>query len=183
YRPRAYWPLEEGADATRAYSPIDGVQPMTTLNMTFASESSLPSSAALPVVATQNGAVTSRLSGQVPAGGSTTTWSVWWLYRLNSQPSDYASYMSIQTTGTVRDWRIQIKDTGTRILGYNSDGVAVVSQLIATGPDLFNQWVLCRFYAQQVGGNVTWRIVWQDVGGDAGGFDDTFAGTLGRVTS
>ena len=183
YSPRAYWSLEEGSDASRAYSPIDGVKPMTTLNMTFASESSLPSSAALPIVATQNGAVTSRLSGQVPAGGSASTWSVWWLYRLNSQPSDYASYMSIQTTGTVRDWRIQIKDTGTRILGYNSDGVAVVSQLIATGPDLFNQWVLCRFYAQQVGGNVTWRIVWQDVGGDAGGFDDTFAGTLGRVTS
>lgn len=183
YKPRAYWALEEGADATQAYSPIDGVKPMTTLNMTFASESSLPSSAALPIVATQNGAVTSRLSGQVPAGGSATAWSVWWLYRLNSQPSDYASYMSIQTTGTVRDWRIQVKDTGSRILGYNSDGVTVVSQGIATGSDLFNQWVLCRFYAQQVGGNVTWRVVWQDVGGDAGGFDDTYAGTLGRVTS
>ncbi|MFE8962169.1 hypothetical protein [Streptomyces iakyrus] len=183
YGPRAYWPLEEGADAAQAYSPIDGVQPMTALNMQFAQESSLPSSAALPTVNTQNGAVTSRLSGQVPAGGSASSWSVWWLYRLNSQPSEYASYMSIETTGTVRGWRIQVKDTGSRIMGYNSDGVAVVSQLIATGPDLFNQWVLCRFYASQSGGNVTWRVVWQDVGGDAGGFDDTFAGTLGRVTS
>lgn len=183
YKPRAYWPLEEGADASQAYSPIDGVKPMTALNMDFAAESTMPASTALPTVATQNGAVTSRLSGQVPAGGSTTGWSVYWLYRLNTQPSDYASYMSIQTTGTVRDWRIQVKDTGTRILGYNSDGVAIVSQGIATGSDLFNQWVLCRFYAQQNGGSVTWRISWQDIGGDAGGFDDTYAGTLGRVTS
>jgi hypothetical protein len=183
YKPRAYWPLEEGSEASRAYSPIDGVSPMTVLNMQFAADTSLPSSAALPTVNTQNGAVTSRLSGQVPAGGSTTGWSVYWLYRLNSQPSSDASYMSIQTSGTVRDWRIQISDVHSRILGYNSDGVAVVDQGIATGPDLFNQWVLCRFYAQQIGGNVTWRIVWQDIGGDAGGFDDTYAGTLGRVTS
>jgi hypothetical protein len=183
YSPRAYWPLEEGADASQAYSPIDGVKPMTALNMTFASESTLPSASALPVVATQNGAVTSRLSGQVPAGGSTTGWSVYWLYRLNSQPSELASYMSIETTGTVRGWRVQVKDTGTRIMGYNSDGVAVVSQLIATGSDLFNQWVLVHFYGQQNGGNVSWRIDWQDIGGDAGGFGDTYAGTLGRVTS
>ena len=183
YRPRAYWPLEEGADAAQAYSPIDGVKPMTALNMQFAQESSLASSAALPTVSTQNGAVTSRLSGQVPAGGSAAGWSVYWLYRLGSQPTEFASYMSIETTGTVRGWRIQVKDTGSRIMGYNADGVAVVSQLIATGSDLFNQWVLCRFYAQQSGGNVTWRVSWQDVGGDAGGFSDSFAGTLGRVTS
>ncbi|MFC7846120.1 hypothetical protein [Streptomyces sp. NPDC057382] len=186
YRPRAYWPLEEGANASRAYSPIDGVKPMTAQYMDFAADTSLPSASALPKVNNQNGAVTSRLSGQVPAGGPTTGWSVYWLYRLDQKPTEYASYMSIQTTGTIRDWRIQVSDSlsaGTRILGYNSEGAASLNQLIATGPDLFNQWVLVHFQASQSGGTVNWRIDWQDVGGDAGGFSDSFAGTLGRVTS
>lgn len=186
YRPRAYWPLEEGANATRAYSPIDGVKPMTVLNMNFAQDSSLPSSAALPTVATQNGAVTSRLSGQVPAGASSTSWSVYWLYRLNSQPSDYASYMSIQTSGRVRDWRIQISSTAganSRILGYDSEGAQVVNLLIDTGPDLFNQWVLGRFWATQSGSTVTWGMDWDDINGQGGEVSDTYTGTLGRITA
>jgi hypothetical protein len=183
YSPRAYWPLEEGANASQAYSPIDGVQPMTTLNMAFAANDTLPPSAALPAVNTQSGAVTSRLSGQVPAGGSSTAWSVYWLYRLDTQPADYASYMSVQTTGTVRDWRIQVSSANSRILGYDADGVAVVSHLIGTGSDLFNQWVLCRFYASQNGSSVDWGMVWQDIGGDAGAFTGSYSGTLGRVSA
>jgi len=186
YLPRAYWPLEEGANAGQAYSPIDGVKPATALNMNFASDSTLPSSAALPTVATQSGAVTSRLSGQVPAGGSSTSWSVYWLYRMNSQPSAYSSYMSIQTGGRVRDWRIQfsgIAGANSRILGYDSEGVAVVSMLINTGPDLFNQWVLCRFWGSQSGGTVTWGMSWSDINGNGGSVGDSHTGTLGRVTS
>ncbi|GGN46808.1 hypothetical protein [Streptomyces fuscichromogenes] len=183
YGPRAYWSLEEGTDASRAYSPIDGVRPMTALNMDFAAESTMPASAALPTVNTQNGAVTSRLSGQLPAGGSTTGWSVYWVYRLNSQPSDYASYMSIQGTGTVRDWRLQISSAGSRILGYDANGAAAVSQTIATGSDLFNQWILMRFYASQSGGTVNYGIVWKDIGGDAATVTGSYAGTLGQITS
>jgi hypothetical protein len=182
-RPRAYWPLEDGEDAQAAYSPIDGVRPMTATAMAFAAESSLPCSDAVPTVATQSGAVRSRLSGQVPAGASTSAWSVYWLYRLNSQPSDYASYMSIQGTGTVRDWRIQISNAGSRILGYDADGAVVITQAIGTGADLFNQWILVRFWGEQDGGNVNWGITWQDIGGDAAGFSDSYAGTLGRISS
>ncbi|MFJ2949114.1 hypothetical protein ACIO8H_16020 [Streptomyces sp. NPDC087226] len=184
-RPRAYWPLEEGTNASQAYSPLPGVRPMTTLNMTFGQDTSLPSSAALPVVATQNGAVTSRLSGQV-SGGSSTSWSVYWLYRLNTQPTGYASYMSVQTNGTIRDWRVQISNiagANSRIVGYDSEGVAVISLAINTGTDLFNQWVLGRFWGSQSGGTVTWGIDWDDVNGVGGAVSDSFTGTLGRVTS
>ncbi|MEU1194917.1 hypothetical protein ABZ446_01680 [Streptomyces sp. NPDC005813] len=181
--PRAYWPLEDGAASVQAYSPIDGVRPMTALNMTFASESSLPCSDAAPVVATQNGAVTSRLAGHIPPGGSSSAWSVYWLYRLNSQPSDWASYMSIQGSGTVKDWRIQISNTGSRILGYDQNGTLIVTHNIDTGADLFNRWILVRFFAEQNGGNVDFGIVWRDIGGDAGAVTYSYAGTLGRVTS
>lgn len=183
YRPRAYWPCEDGENSSRIYSPVGGVSPMSVANMAFAQDSSMPASDPLPTVATQSGAVVSRMSGPVRSGGSTTGWSVYFLYRLNSQPSSYASYMCVQGTGTVKDWRLQLSNAGSRILGLNADGTAVVSHLIGTGSDLFNQWILVRFYAQQSGGNVNWGISWTDIGGTAGSFDDSYAGTLGRVSS
>lgn len=183
YSPRAYWPCEDGSDATRVYSPLDGVSPMSVANMDMAQESSMPSSDPLPTVNTQNGAVTARMNGPVPSGSTSTAWSVYFLYRLNTQPSSYASYMSVQGTGTVRDWRLQVSNAGSRILGYDEDGVAVVSHTIATGSDLFNQWILVRFYAEQNGGDVDFGIVWRDIGGDAGAYSNSYAGTLGRVSS
>lgn len=183
YLPRAYWPCEDGENSSRAYSPIDGVSPMSTANMDFAQDSSMPASDALPAVATQNGAVTSRMVGPVPSGGSTTGWSVYFLYRMNSQPSSYASYMCIQGTGTVRDWRLQFSADGSRIQGLDSEGVAVASHLIGTGADLFNQWILVRFHAQQNGGTVDWGISWTDIGGTAGTYSNSYTGTLGRVSS
>lgn len=184
YAPVAYWPCEDGSDSARIYSPVDGVAPMSVANMSLAAESSMPGSAALPVVATQSGAVVSRMIGAVPAGSSSSAWSVYWLYKMGSAPASYASYMSVQcASGTVRDWRIQFSTAGTRVLGLDENGAAVVSQLIGTGADLFGQWIMVRFYASETAGTITWGIVWTDIGGDPGTFSTTYAGTLGRVSA
>lgn len=177
----AYWPMEEGSDAVRAYSPIVGVPPLTLSNVNWASVDTLPSSNALPVLASSNGDLP-MMSGTVPAPtGATTGWHVRWIYRLDTPNTTLYTWMRILTTGTVRQWYIQARDTQSRVLGLDVDGVAVVDQLISTGSYLFNQWNSLSFRTSQSGGTVTWTITWQTIGGTALQIALTYAGTAGTV--
>lgn len=182
YGPLAYWPNEGGASASRSFSPIAGVAPLTLTRVTWASADSLPSSNPLPVLAS-SGIDLPMMSGRIPAPISTlTSWSVNYIYRLDSEPATLRTFMRITSTGTVAEWYIQQRVDLTRIIGLATDGTTVFTQDIGTGTDLYNQWVRVRFTATQNGGNVDWSILWQDVGGDAGAFSASFAGTVGRPT-
>ncbi|MFD3917113.1 hypothetical protein ACFWR1_37135, partial [Streptomyces sp. NPDC058603] len=97
----AYWPMEEGPDAIRAYSPVIGVPPLTLSNVTWASADTLPSSNPLPVLASNNGDLP-MMSGAVPAPvGATTGWQVRWIYRLDTPNTTLYTFMRILSTGTV----------------------------------------------------------------------------------
>lgn len=182
FSPLAYWPLEEGAQATQAASPIAGVGPLTFTQVDWAQADSLISSAALPVLASSSGTLP-RMRGRIPAPASTlTSWSVNWIYRLDTANTTLRTYMRILSTGTVAQWYIQTRNDLSRILGLDADGATVFSLDVATSGDLFGQWVRVRFTATQNGGDVDWRIDWIDVGGDAGGVGDSFTGTVGRPT-
>lgn len=176
----AYWPMEEGADAVRAYSPVPGVAPLTLSNVNWASADTLPSSNALPVLASTGGDL-SFMSGTVPApAGATTGWQVRWVYRLDTPNTTLYTFMRVLSTGTVSEWYLQSRDNDSRIYGRDADGATVVDQHVATGLDLFNQWTSTRLSVSQSGGTVSWEIVWQDVGGDAGASSGSFSGTAGR---
>lgn len=178
----AYWPLEEGTDAKQASSPIPGVSPLRLTSVTWASANTLPSSSPLPVLAS-NGGPGALMSGAVPAPkGATTGWQVRWLYRLDTAPTTLYTFMRITGSGTVKEWYLQSRDTQSRIIGRDAEGADVVNQSVATGADLFNQWNSCNLHLSQSGGTVSWRVDWQDIGGDAGGFGGTYSGTAGRVT-
>jgi hypothetical protein len=183
YRPLAYWPLEEGPRATQASSPIAGVRPLRLTRVNWAGADTLPSSGPLPVLASAGGAL-AMLQGWVPAPATpTTAWNVTWLYRLDTPPTTLRTFMRIRSTGTVREWLIQSRDNASRIIGRGEDGSAIVDATIGTSGDLFKQWIKVSFRAQQSGSSVSWRIDWQDIGGDAGGYGNTYAGTVGTVTS
>ncbi|MGW3724140.1 hypothetical protein [Streptomyces sp. NPDC000851] len=181
FGPIAYWPMEEGASATRAYSPIDRVLPLTLTRATWASADTLPSSAPLPVLASSGGA-TSTLRGIIPwITGSLTAWHVQWVYHIDQGPAARRTFMRIVASGgTVADWFIQSGTDGTTLLGRNSDGDTVVTHSIGTGLDLFGQWIRVRFSVTQNGGNIDYLVSWQDFGGDAGFFSSSTAGTVGR---
>lgn len=180
----AYWPLEEGADADGfAASPVPGVKPLSLTRVQWAAADTLPSSNPLPVFNSAGGELV-QMRGNVPApAGTPTGWQVRWVYRLDTPNTTRYTFMRILTTGTVREWYIQAKDTESRVLGVDIDGATVVDQLIATSLDLYNQWTTDNFNLSQSGGTVTWQILWQDVGGDAGQFTSTYSGTIGRVTA
>lgn len=184
YTPLAYWPMEEQAGATQASSPIVGVLPLRAAPVEWAAVDTLPSSAALPVIHSDSSGQLTDIIGQVPTATTTlTAWSVQWLYRLDTVNATLRTFMTILSTGTVAEWYIQSSGTLTRIIGQDTAGATVFSQDIGTSTDLYGQWVQTEFRAKQVGGNVEWKITWRDVGGSAGSFTTTFAGTLGRPTA
>ncbi|MFM9634739.1 hypothetical protein ACKI10_45240 [Streptomyces galilaeus] len=182
YSPLAYWPLEEGAQATQASSPIPGVAPLSLTRVNWAANDTLISSDSLPVWAAGSGA-SATMQGIVPAPpAGATGWQVAYLYRLDSIPPTLRTIMRINTTGTVREWRVQARDSQSKILGFDADGATIVDVSIATANNIFNTWIKSNFRVQQVGGNVQWWITWADISGDTGEFSATIAGTIGRVT-
>ncbi|MFF2522425.1 hypothetical protein [Streptomyces liangshanensis] len=180
----AYWPMEEGETSTQAYSPIAGVRPLTLTNAAWGAADTLVASGPLPKLDSTVG-VPWIMSGVVPAPAAPITgWQVRWLYRLDSQPASLATFMRILCTGgTVVEWVLQSRVDLSRLIGLDIDGNTVLSQDVITGTDLFNRWNSARLELAQSGGNVLWKVVWQDVGGDAGFFDGSFPGTIGRVRS
>lgn len=182
FAPLAYWPMEEGKNATSAYSPIQGVKPLQLTPANWASADSLASSKALPAISSST-TTACDMYGRVPAPSTTLTeWSVEWVYRLDTVNTTLRTFLRVLSTGTVREWYIQTKNDSTRLLGRDDDGATVITHDIGTGTDLFNQWIRVKLSAVQDGSNVDWNIRWTDVGGDAGSYSNTFAGTVGRPT-
>lgn len=179
----AYWPMEDGADADQAASPIAGVRPLSLSGVTWSSADSLPSSLPLPVLASNSGPL-AEMYGPTPAPfGTPSSWLVRFVYRLDTAPTDgpWTMMRILSVGGTVREWYIQSKNNLSRVIGKDADGSTVFSQDIGTGADLFGQWTSVQFRAYQSGGSVEWRITWQDIGGDAGETGASFSGSLGRV--
>ncbi|MFK4797782.1 hypothetical protein ACI3K5_03700 [Streptomyces sp. MPA0124] len=183
YEPMAYWPMEEGEHATKAYSTVPGIDPLSFSQVKWAAESSLPSSAPLPVVDSQSGNL-SFMSGMVRnySWASLNTWECIWMYYMPQVPAARQTFMLVRSTGTVRDWYLQFGPDDSRILGLDREGVTVVDRTIATGVDIFGEWIKARFTVQQEGSNVRWYMNWQDIDGDVGGTSNTFAGVTGRPT-
>ena len=184
FGPLAYWPMEDGAAATQAYSPLDGVAPLSLTRVNWASASSLASSNPLPVLAS-SGSNLPVMLGRVPAPSTALTgWHVQWVYRIDNGPATRRTFMRIRAAGgTVAEWLIQSGTDGSNLIGLDIEGATVVTHSIGTGTDLFGQWVRASFAVTQSGSNVLYSITWTDVGGDAGTFDDSLTGTIGRPTA
>ncbi|MEV2249410.1 hypothetical protein AB0I94_02435 [Streptomyces sp. NPDC050147] len=180
--PIAYWPMEEAREATRAYSPIQGVTPAAVTGLEFAGVDTLPSSKALPKLSSA-----ATLSAIVPTYPTPTQWQVEFVYTADDKAPPAAEpwpeVISVSTTGTVRRWWVGMRAGSARILGYDSSGAELVHVTASVGSDVFHGWVRMRLWVRESGGTVSWRLEFQDVGGDAGGTGATFSGTAGRVTA
>ncbi|WP_223772951.1 hypothetical protein [Streptomyces sp. 135] len=178
--PVAYWPLEDEGAATRAYSPVHGVDPAALTGVEFASLDSLPSSSPLPRLT-----AAASLSAKIPGTMASGAWQVEFVYAADDKPpADYTELISFSSpNGTVRRWVIALKKGTARITGYGSGTNTVALAHLGIGDDVFHGWMRLRFWARDEGdGTVRWRIDWKDVGGDAGGFTDTCVGAAGRLS-
>lgn len=176
--PLAYWPMEEGREASQFYSPIARVRPLATSGMDIAADDSLPGSSALPAV--RAGAT---LSGAVP-GSATGAWHTEFVFKLpNNGPATARTVLQWTSTGTVKLWRLLLTTNGSQVYGYDDEGTVVASSLLnLTGLGVFNAWCRWQLFATQSGGNVSWSVRFVPIGGQGTGLvTSSYAGTLGRI--
>ncbi|WP_330478675.1 hypothetical protein OG301_26720 [Streptomyces platensis] len=177
--PVAYWPFEDNKSAGRAYSPTPGVEPAAVTGVDFEALDTLVSSSPLPQLLAAG-----SLSAMVPRSMPSGAWQVEFVYNADDRaPADYAQIVSFSSpNGTVRRWIISLKKGVARVQGFDSSGTDVAAMNVGVGDDIFHGWVRLQFWAREEAGTVTFRINWQDVGGDAGGLTKSFPGTAGRLS-
>lgn len=177
--PVAYWPLEEGSQATQFYSPIPGVRPLRTSGMNLAADDSLAGSSALPTL--RGGAM---VSGTVPAPSSTSTqWHTEFVFLCQTGPATARTVLQWLGTGTVKRWRLMLDAGGAQIYGYDEEDTVLVTELVAlTSLGVFGAWTRWKVFATQNGGNVDYTIAWVPIGGSGGFVGGSYAGTVGRIS-
>lgn len=183
YSPLAYWPMEDGADSTRGANVANSRYPMRTTGLSYASDSTLVSSAALPTFNAASGAIT--MKGSVPKPfGTLTSWKVQMAYKLATGPATQRTFMRVLSTGTIAEWQILGGTGGWTINAYNPDGsvnFTVTPAAPATSP--FGDWRSLRLDLSASGGTVTWVLSWVYPGNTALATSGTYSGTVGYPTT
>ncbi|MCX4575601.1 hypothetical protein OHB41_20895 [Streptomyces sp. NBC_01571] len=178
----AYWPMEDDDQAVQAYSPVPGVKPMRTKNLTFASDDSLGGSSALPVVQPS-----ASFSAEVPPPPSGTgPWQVELVYRIPTAPGSLVTFFEIAATGTGARYIVQVQTNNVRLQVLDADGTQVLLHNLTAGtaPNFFGNWNRVRVFARQNGTAVQVDIAWLNTDNNVGhSATGSFTGQVGRVRS
>ncbi|MCX4540503.1 hypothetical protein [Streptomyces sp. NBC_01565] len=175
--PKAYWPLEEGRDATQAYSPVSGVAPLSVSGFDFASDDTMPGASALPRLT-----AASRFSGTVPAYTPTGQWLISAVYLWPTAPASNTLLLDFTTTGSARRIAVTVQPTSVLLEGFDAGGGLLFSTAVATaGFSFHGPWNRLEISAIESGANCTFRIAWVDVDGTPWENTQVVAATAGIV--
>ncbi|AZM91429.1 hypothetical protein [Streptomyces sp. W1SF4] len=175
--PVAYWPMEDGKDATQAYSPLPGVTPLVVSGFEFGADDSLFGSSALPKID-----ATASMRGTVPPYPATGQWLVSYMMHSPGAPASATTILEFTTTGTARRFVLTMDSDSVDLTGYDAAGSTVVS-IVFSLLDFHGHWInLNLTAADQGGGNVRYELGWTVVDGTGYGGGTTIAGTAGIVT-
>lgn len=178
FGPLAYWPMEDGEDASAAASALSGGSPMQVIGFTFAQDATLAGSKPLPAVAAGG-----RMTGQVPVQESPVSWMVEMIYMVSSAPGSDQKFLEFRTTGTIRRWRVLQRDGVATVQGLDFESILQVNSSFAIGADVFEGWNRLQLRCvQEDFDTVRWTVTWFNIGGQAGQGSDTTSAVIGYVT-
>ncbi|MBZ3918205.1 hypothetical protein [Streptomyces acidiscabies] len=179
--PLAYWPMEEGALATQAYSPIPGVAPMKVTGLTFASADTLPGSSALPVLGQS-----ASLQANVPSS-SATGWHVEMVYRLDTLPATLQQIARVRVTGAGMAAAVVLaSSSGIRIEVRDADDAVTAGFTFTTADAIAafaGVWNRLQIYTSVSGGTTNVHAAWRNILTNSYWVAQTsYTGTPGRPT-
>lgn len=172
FAPDAYWPCEDGSDATSLASAVSGVDPMTIVGTpTIAGDETVIGSGPLPILKD------AQFTGRMPAPYSATGIStVQWVMRVDtssvtpmSGQTIMSGYMEPTYTGlTIERWELSYRTGGAlRLLVYGLGAIIVDSGSVAFGVN--DKIVSVQVFLQDDGaGNVDWSVVTIEAGATSG---------------
>lgn len=180
--PLAYWPLEEGASATRAPASAPNVPAATFTGLDWATDDTLPGSNPLPKL--KNPA---SLRAQVPAAAA-PGWHVEFVYNLPTMPAAQTEILRVSVTGSVMRTAIVYASTaGIRIEARDASDTVLAFVLYSDAgalADFVGVWNRLAFRVSDEGGGST-RLTasWKDITTGGAWFATTlFTGTMGTAT-
>lgn len=177
----AYWPMEDGNDATAAYSPLPGVQPLTVAGLDFAADDTLGGSAALPKLKNP-----SSLRGTVPRS-TRTGWQIEFVYYLPAMPAVQTEILRVSVAGSVMRTAVVYASTaGVRVEALDGEGSVLAFILFSNASaiaDFWGKWNRLAIYPSDAGGGSTRLFAsWRDIAADSRWYASTlFTGTQGSV--
>jgi hypothetical protein len=191
--PVAYWPCEDGRDATRIASAIEGVPDSTVFNdVTFAGDSEFGGSKPLPTFDSAN----SYMVFAVPAypRPSPEAWSMCSAWRVPERPAGtvYVNLVSV-SSGSIRLFRLEMTSATPSVLylrGYDASGVELLGHAGLSFDDVatselgepFGEQLAIVIRAQQNGADIDWGLnIWRENLGATGSIGTLAASTLGPV--
>ncbi|MEV6571874.1 hypothetical protein [Streptomyces sp. NPDC051577] len=179
FGPVAYWPCEEGSEATQAYSPLPGCAPLAVHGWEFAADAGCAGSDPLPKI----DAAASMYGVVPPYTSAVNSWLVALLYSQDAPPASMSQWLTFTTTGTARTIVVGTDAAGISVLGYDVAGSTVINEYFSNS-DTFGagRWFRFDFSAQPSGGNVNFHMGWVDIDGAGSQWNWSMAGTVGTVT-
>ncbi|MFH0243587.1 hypothetical protein ACGRHY_14435 [Streptomyces sp. HK10] len=181
FSPVAYWPLEEDRDATQAYSPTPGVQPMQVSgDIEFAADDTLPGSRALPRLGTG-----ASLTAAVPAAAA-GSWHVEMVMHADTAPDAPAQVMAVYTSGgTYARYEIHagmFDPTTPQLLVYGYDTDDNRTTLINAASTIFGAWIRLQLFAETSGGTTTLQVRHISIGESSLTYAASWSGDAGHAT-
>lgn len=176
--PVAYWPLEDKAGATQVASGLSGGASMLVVGPVGFGQAAGPTGS--DSLANFPQGSQTFLTGNVPAGSTSTQWRVEFIVNFGVLPaSSSTSVLWIASEGTIGGWYIRDSNViqGLFVTTYTPTGAPISSY--NSGIDAANDtWRHVRLDASQSGGNIAFTL---SLDGTPV-VSSTYAGTLGRVT-
>jgi hypothetical protein len=179
----AYWPFEDGNQATQAASPVEGVTAASALGVSFAGGQAWTAAEATAII---SGGQTGSWAGIVPPAAGTAFRIDQPSYILTPHTAAAGSQqvIGLRTDGTIAEWRIHVNDTNILIYGLTGAGALAVNTSTLSDPRFFGVWALWSLDIEQNGGNIDWdvTVVPLDGAGLGFGLSGSVAGTVGKPT-
>ncbi|MFI6105849.1 hypothetical protein [Streptomyces sp. NPDC051310] len=182
FSPLAYWPMEEGEEATQIYSPIAGVSPLKYSGLTLANDDTLPGSAPLPTTAAY-----ATLSARVPRSAA-VGWHVELVYKAPTLPAGISGdFLRVQIAGSaVAQFIVKAGSTGIRLDLRDADDVLLATNTWADPAPVAafqGRWNRLQLFTAQDGANTRFYAAWLDVEANTWYYlPISWATTAGQVT-
>lgn len=178
----AYWPMEDGSEATAAYSPIPGVTPAAMPGFDFGATDSLGGSSALPKAGNP-----ASFRATVPRS-TQQGWQTEFVYNLPVLPALQTEIVRVDVAGSVMRTAVVYASTaGIQIEAQDAAGdvlnVALYSDASAVA-DFWGKWNRLAVFTALDGALTRLYVSWRDIAGNARWNARTnYTGVQGAVTA
>lgn len=151
---QAYWPMEDGQEATQIAAAGSGVAPMKIEGApTLASYSGWTASDPLPVMAS------GRLTGVVPSYFSTGEISIRLFVFVDENPAAETSLLHVSTTGSAKEWDVRLTSSGgLRTRAWGPDGASLLDSTAAFAM-ASRGFTILDLELSEDGSDVDWRTL------------------------